>query len=80
MNLHEIPAFTQNYSMKRTCCVPEAVMMLYLDTVTKPKNKNKIQRKKYFPKNRISPFSYSSSLSSFRCHGLAVIWDGLRSF
>ena len=30
MNVHEIPAFTQNFSIKLTCCVPEAVMMLYV--------------------------------------------------
>ena len=30
MNLHELPAFTQNFSIKLTCCVPEAVMMLYV--------------------------------------------------
>ena len=27
---NEIPAFTQNFSIKLTCCVPEPVMMLYI--------------------------------------------------
>ena len=30
MNLHKIPAFTPNFSIKLTCCVPEPVMMLYI--------------------------------------------------
>ena len=30
MNLHEIPAFTPNFSIKLICCVPELVMMLYV--------------------------------------------------
>ena len=48
MNLHEIPAFTQNFSIKLTCCVPEAVMMLYC-TITKSEVK-KLSEKKYFQK------------------------------
>ena len=32
MNLHEIPAFTQNFSIKLTCCVPEPEMMLCVRT------------------------------------------------
>ena len=54
MNLHEIPAFTQNFSIKFTCCAPEPVMMLYvLQLSQKVKKKN---REKVFSKNRISPF------------------------
>ena len=30
MNLHQIRTFTQNFSIKFTCCVPEPVMMLYV--------------------------------------------------
>ena len=71
MNLHEIPAFTQNFSIKLICCVPEPVMMLYL-TIIKSEIKKKF-REKIFSKNHISRFSCSSFPSS-GCHGLAVIW------
>ena len=40
MNLHQIPAFTQNFSIKFTCCVPEEAVV----TITKPESL-KIQKK-----------------------------------
>ena len=72
MNLHQIPAFTQNVSIKLTCCGPEAVMMLYVLYLSR---KVKKLREKIFSKNRVSPLCCSSSSSSSSgCHGLAVIW------
>ena len=71
MNLHEIPAFTQNFSIKFACCVPEPVMMLYVRTITKFKK----FREKLFSKIHISPCCFSSfSSSSSGCHSLAVTW------
>ena len=51
MNLHEIPAVAQNYSIKLTCCVPQPVMMLC--TITKPESL-KIRRKNIFKNSYFS--------------------------
>ena len=50
MNLHEVPAFTQNFSIELTCCVPEPVIILYVHTITKPESLKK-SRENFFQKN-----------------------------
>ena len=43
MNLHEIPAFAQNFSIKFTCCVPEPVIMLYVLLLSQKVKKNPVK-------------------------------------
>ena len=84
MNIHEIPAFTQNFSIIFTC-VSEAVIMLFV-MITKPESKK--SREKLFLKNRISLFFFifyflnfcCCSSSSSGCHGVAVIGNSYGAF
>ena len=49
MNIHQIPAFTQNFSTKFSCCVPELHSNDAVYTITKPESLKK-SREIFFQK------------------------------